>query len=86
VESIGVGMAQGENVTMPFVRAILCQGQEKPYYEVNASIYTPDRTLRITRHHDRIAAFQSEYSQYREYVEDTGKEAGRIPKPIAYRS
>jgi hypothetical protein len=31
-----------------------------------------DRTLRITRNQDSIAEFQSEYSQYWEYVEDTG--------------
>jgi hypothetical protein len=35
-----------------------------------------DRTLRITRNQDSIAAFQSEYSQYWEYVEDTGTGTG----------
>jgi hypothetical protein len=39
-------------------------------------MHTPDRTLRITRNQDRIAAFQSEYSQYWEYVEDTGAGTG----------
>jgi hypothetical protein len=35
-----------------------------------------DRTLRITRNQDSIAEFQSEYSQYLEYVEDTGTGTG----------
>lgn len=61
VESSAVGVAQGENEAMPVVRVILSKGQEKPYYEANASMHTPGRMLRITRHHDRITAFQSEY-------------------------
>jgi len=32
---------------MPVVRVILREGQEKRYHEANASIHTPDRTLRI---------------------------------------
>ena len=39
-------------------------------------MHIPDRPLRMTRHHDRIAAFQSEYSHYWEYVEDTGAGTG----------
>ena len=46
------------------------------YHAAQASIHTPDRTLRITRNHDSIAEFQSEYSQYWEYVEDTGEGRG----------
>ena len=57
---------------MPVVRVILREGQEKRYHEAQASIHTPDRTLRITRNQDSIAAFQSAYYQYREYVEETG--------------
>ena len=61
---------------MPVVRVLLREGQEKRYHEAQASIHTPDRTLRITRNQDSIAAFQSEYYQYREYVEETGAGAG----------
>ena len=57
---------------MPVVRVLLREGQEKRYHEAQASIHTPDRTLRITRNQDSIAAFQSEYYQYWEYVEETG--------------
>ena len=57
---------------MPVVRVILREGQEKVYHAAQASIHTPDRTLRITRNHASIAAFPSEYSHYWEYVEDTG--------------
>ena len=46
---------------MPVVRVILREGQEKRYHEANASIHTPDRTLRITRNQDNIAKFQAEY-------------------------
>ena len=49
---------------MPVVRVILREGQEKVYHETQASIHTPDRTLRITRNQDNITEFQSEYSQY----------------------
>jgi hypothetical protein len=34
---------------MPVVRVILHEGQEKRYYEAQASIHTTDRTLRIKR-------------------------------------
>jgi hypothetical protein len=61
---------------MPVVRVILREGHEKVYYEAQASIHTPDRTLRITRNQDSIAEFQSEYSQYWEYVEDMGQGTG----------
>ena len=33
------------------------RGPEKRYHEANAAMPTPDRTLRITRNQDRIAAF-----------------------------
>ena len=46
---------------MPVVRVILREGQEKLYHEAQASMHTPDRTLRITRNQDSIAEFQSEY-------------------------
>jgi len=36
----------------------------------------PDRTIRMTRNHDSIAEFQSEYAQYWEYVEDTDAGTG----------
>jgi hypothetical protein len=49
---------------MPVVRVLLREGQEKWYHEAQASIHTPDRTLRITRNQDSIAEFQSEYYQY----------------------
>jgi hypothetical protein len=61
-----------ENKAMPVVRVLLREGQEKRYHEAQASMHTPDRTLRITRNQDSIAEFQSEYSQYWEYVEETG--------------
>jgi hypothetical protein len=61
---------------MPVVRAILREGQEKLYYEAQASMHTPDRTLRMTRNHDSIAEFQSEYYQYWEYVEETSVGTG----------
>jgi len=57
---------------MPVVRVLLREGQEKRYHEAQASMHTPDRTLRITRNQDSIAEFQSEYYQYWEYVEETG--------------
>jgi hypothetical protein len=49
---------------MPVVRVLLREGQEKLYHEANASMHTPDRTLRMTWNQDSIAACQSEYSQY----------------------
>jgi hypothetical protein len=61
---------------MPVVRVIVREGQEKRYHEAQASMHPPDRTLRITRNQDSIAALQSEYSQYWEYVEDTGEGMG----------
>ena len=48
---------------MPVVRVILREGQDKVYHDAQASMHTPDRTLRITRNQDRIAEFQSEYYQ-----------------------
>jgi hypothetical protein len=64
---------------MPVVRVILREGQERLYHEANASIHTPDRTLRITRNQDSIAEFQSEYYQYWEYVEDSNESTGADP-------
>ena len=61
---------------MPVVRVLLRDGQEKRYHDAQASIHTPDRTLRITRNQDSIAEFQSEYSQYWEYGEDSGAGTG----------
>jgi len=61
---------------MPVVRVILREGEEKRYHEANASMHTPDRTLRITRNQDSIAAFQAEYSQYWAYIEETGEGTG----------
>ena len=61
---------------MPVVRVLLHEGQEKRYHEAQASIHTPDRTLRITRNQDSIAEFQSEYYQYWEYVDETGAGTG----------
>ena len=69
-----------ENEAMPVVRVILREGQEKYYPEAQASIHTPDRTLRITRNQDSIAEFQSEYYQYWEYVEDTSAGTGEAPQ------
>ena len=46
-----------ENNAMPVVRVILREGQEKQYHEAQASIHTPDRTLRITRNQESIAEF-----------------------------
>ena len=76
VESTSVAVAQGENEAMPVVRVILREGQEKVYHDAQASIHTPDRTLRITRNQDSIAEFQSEYYQSWEYVEDTSAGTG----------
>ena len=53
---------------MPIVRKSLREGQKNS--DAQASIHTPERTLRITRNQDSIAEFQSEYDQYWEYVED----------------
>jgi hypothetical protein len=64
VESSSVAVAQGEHEAMPVVRVIVREGQDKVYHDAQASMHTPDRTLRITRNQDSIAAFQSEYSQY----------------------
>ena len=61
---------------MPVVRVIVREGQDKVYYDAQASMHTPDRTLRITRNQDSIAAFQSGYSQYWEYVEDISEGTG----------
>ena len=63
--------SKGRNPTIPVVRVILREGQEKLYHDAQASIHTPDRTLRITRNQDSIAEFQSEYYQYWEYIEVT---------------
>ena len=65
-----------ENKAMPVVRVLLREGQEKRYHDAQASIHTPDRTLRITRNQESIAEFQSEYYQYWEYIEETGAGAG----------
>ena len=61
---------------MSVVRVILREGQEKLYHDANASIHTPDRTLRVTRNQESIAGFQSEYYQYWECVEDTSAGTG----------
>ena len=58
------------------MRVIVREGQEKLYHEAQASMHTPDRTLWISRNHDSIAALQSEYSQYWEYVEETSVGTG----------
>jgi hypothetical protein len=76
VESSSVAVAQGEHEAMPVVRVILREGQDKVYHDAQASIHTPDRTVRITRNQDSIAEFQSEYSQYWEYVEDISEGTG----------
>jgi hypothetical protein len=44
---------------MPVVRVILREGQEKLYHEAQASIHTPDRTLRIIRNQDRASIMAS---------------------------
>jgi hypothetical protein len=76
VESTSVESPKVENEAMPVVRVILREGHEKLYHEANASIHTPDRTLRITRNQESIAEFQSEYYQYWEYVENTSEGTG----------
>jgi hypothetical protein len=76
VASTAVALLKEDNEAMPVVRVLLCEGQEKLYYDAHASIHTPDRTLRITRDQDSIAEFQSEYYQYWEYVEDTSAGTG----------
>jgi hypothetical protein len=63
VASPSIAVVQGENEAMPVVRVILREGQEKVYHDAQASIHTPDRTLRITRNQDSIAEFQAEYYQ-----------------------
>jgi hypothetical protein len=37
-------LPKGRNAAMPVVRVILREGQEKLYYEAQASMHTPDRT------------------------------------------
>ena len=69
-------LPKGRNAAMSVVRVILREGQEKLYHEAQASIHTPDRTLRITRNQESIAEFQSEYYQYWEYVEETSAGTG----------
>lgn len=69
-------LPKGRNAAMSVVRVILREGQEKLYHEAQASIHTPDRTLRVTRNQDSIAEFQSEYYQYWEYVEDISAGTG----------
>src|SRR5678815_5061481 len=76
VESPCVASLKEENEAMPVVRVILREGEEKRYHEANASMHTPDRTLRITRNQDSIAAFQAVYSQYWAYIEETGEGTG----------
>ena len=76
LEDASVRVTQGGDEAMPIVRVILREGDEKMYHEANASIHTPDRTLRITRNQDSIAEFQSEYYQYWEYSEETGEGEG----------
>ena len=76
VESTCGASQKEENKAMPVVRVLLREGQEKRYHEAQASIHTPDRTLRITRNQDSIAAFQAEYSQYWAYIEETGEGTG----------
>src|SRR4029453_15837251 len=70
------GLAKGRKSCMLVVRVILREGQGKLYHEAQASIHTPDRTLRITRNQESIAEFQSEYYQYWEYVEETSAGTG----------
>jgi hypothetical protein len=70
------GVAQGGERSHASRACALTRGQEKRYHEANASIHTPDRTLRITRNQDSIAEFQSEYYQYWEYVEDISTGTG----------
>ena len=67
---------------MPVVRVILREGQEKLYHEAQASIHTPDRTLRITRNQDSIAEFQSEYYQYWNMSRTSMRVRARTPKRI----
>jgi hypothetical protein len=76
VESPSVAVAQGDHEAMPVVRVILREGQAKVYHEAQASMHTPDRTLRITRNQDSIAELQSAYYQYWEYVEDINAGTG----------
>jgi hypothetical protein len=76
VESSSVAVAQGEHEAMPVVRVSLREGQDKVCIDAQASMHTPDRTLRITRNQDSIAEFQSKYYQYWKYVEDIGEGTG----------
>jgi hypothetical protein len=76
VESPCVASLKEENEAMLVVRVILREGQEKRYHDANASMHTPDRTLRITRNQDSIVALQAEYSQYWEYSEEAGEGMG----------
>jgi hypothetical protein len=71
-----VEVAHSGDKAMPVVRVLLREGNEKIYADANASIHTPDRTLRITRNQESIAEFQSEYYQYWEYSEETGEGEG----------
>ena len=50
---------KGRNVAMPVVRLILREGQEKLYHEAQASMHTPDRTLRIIRNQDKASIMAS---------------------------
>ena len=51
---------------MPVVRVILREGQEKLYHEAQASMHTPDRTLRIIRNQD--CHFQNYPSRFENYL------------------
>ena len=58
---------------MPVVRVLLREGQEKRYPEAQASIHTPDRTLRITdqrAHSNRNLRFRPPENSWRLYESD----------------
>jgi len=74
---------------MPVVRVILREGQEKYYHEAQASIHTPDRTLRITRNQDGSPAIKTVSRNFNPSITNTGnmsrtpaRARARTPKPI----
>jgi hypothetical protein len=67
---------------MPVVRVIVREGQDKVYHDAQASMHTPDRTLRITRNQDSIADFNPGIPSTGNTLRISARARARTPKPI----
>jgi len=67
---------------MPVVRMILREDRKSCTTRPMRLFIPRIARYGITRNQDSIAEFQSEYSQYWEYVADTSAARPRTPKPI----